>query len=210
MKQVLLADNQFLTREGLKHTLSYLTDYQLIGEVFNRKELRSFLSARQPEIVILDHSDADSFGFESIDVIRDKAPQSSILIVSEKEDKSHAIKTIEKGISNYILKKCGKEEFAFALKAAASKEKFICSSVLDKLLGVRTLTAGKGGQKLLSSRETEIIRYIAAGTTSSAIAETLNLSIHTIGTHRKNIMKKLGFKKASELVLFAIKEGIIG
>lgn len=213
--KLLIADNYPIVREGIKHLINNHSFIEIIGETENSKNLFEKIKLLQPEIIIIDFNYPEYFQVEDIKAIYELLPDVSILVISSNENKNEILKSIEYGVINYILKNCEKKEFISALEATIKKERFLCGRVIDAILDKKfksNIPAIKLNSKRgikLSQREIEIIFYISNGFTNNQIAAKLELSIHTINTHRKNILKKLKLKKSSELIIYAINNGII-
>ncbi|MDB5271776.1 MAG: hypothetical protein JWO58_143 [Chitinophagaceae bacterium] len=206
---VLLADNQLLIREGLKSMLAADRSFDIVGEAMDSQELANEVQKKKPDLVIIDYSLPGFFCAEDIKVIYGLSATTTILVITTNQNNNDILKVLEYGVSNYILKLCAKEELMGAIYATIKKEKFVCSKVIDVILNKHFPPEDSCRGVSLSQREIEIVELISKGYTNSMIAESLFLSIHTISTHRKNILKKIGVRKSSELVMYAIKTGII-
>lgn len=210
-QSVLLADPDTLTRLGLKIIIDELPGFEVIGEAEDNTSLRSALDQLQPQIVILDYHSPESFGLESVSVVRSLLPKTKILVISSDHEKESIYKVLENGVHSYVTKSCGVEEIQDAIKATARGEKFFCTKVIDYLL---EKSFAKEEDKdcapsPLTPREIEVVQLIAKGLIAKEIAGQLNLSTHTVYTHRKNIMKKLNLNTSSELVLYAVSNGLL-
>lgn len=199
MINLLIADNQILTREGLIAILSDYRNIHIIGSVSTLAELEQLLAGIRPEVIIMD---IQHFSVSEILDIRSRY-NVQILILSNRQHKNEILQAIEHGIKNYIFKECSTQEITDAIHATAKGEQFFCERTMQTLFGHKLPPKKVDGMPLLSYRETEIVQLIAEGMANKDIAEKLYLSVHTIKTHRKNIIKKLGFtfKHASELIL---------
>jgi len=213
--KILIADAHTLTREGLKSLLSKRKNIQVCGEAKDSRELSVKIKKTNPDIVIIDFFIPDHFSIDDIAFIRKKYPQTSVLVISTNQNKRDVLKVLDYGVNSYLLKECDEEEVINAVYASAKKEKFFCGRVMDAILEKATHHCPNGSvcnhcqAVSLSEREVEIIKLIAESYTTKDIADKLYLSFHTIGTHRKNIFKKLNIRSSSELILYAIKKGIV-
>ncbi|MES2591851.1 MAG: response regulator transcription factor [Bacteroidota bacterium] len=207
--KVLIADSQLLVREGIRSLLSKTKDIQVVGEVQEGKELSSKISKMKPDVVIIDYHLPGFFEIDDIKMIHKNFPDTNIMIVTANQHKNDILKVLEYGVNNYILKLCDKEEFLNAVYASAKKEKFFCGKVVDAILEKHFPKKEHCEAANLTPREVEIIKLISEGLTNGKIAQKLYLSIHTVSTHRKNILKKLGLNNTSELIMYSIKTGII-
>lgn len=213
--KILIADTHTLTREGVKSLLAKRKDIHIAGEAKDTKELAEKIKKINPDIVIIDFYIPDHFSIDDIAFIRKNHPQISVLVISTNKNKEDILKVLDFGVNSYLLKECDEEEVINAVYASAKKEKFFCGRVMDSILEKVTHHCPIGSMchhcqpVSLSEREVEIIKLIAEGYTTNEIAEKLFLSFHTISTHRKNIFKKLSIRSSSELILYALKKGIV-
>jgi len=205
---IVLADAEFLIRVGLKHLLRN-EPFQIVGEAENEKELLQLLQETQPQVVILDYNQPKSFAHETVQKINTVSPNTNILIISSDNDKQSIYTVLEDGVNSFLTKHCDDGEIVDAVQATAKGERFFCNTVLEFILEKSFSKEEKFVTTPLTPRETEIVRLVAKGLIAKEIAKELNLSTHTVYTHRKNIMKKLNLNTASELVLYAVNQGIV-
>jgi len=209
--RVLIADSHFLFREGLKNLLAGNSDIAIAGEAQNSAELQLLLPALTPDLVIIDFQQPGYFSRADLSVIHETAPQTNILLISSYNKKEDTLYALESGINCIVLKECGGEEVVNAIYSAVRQEKFFCHKVLDIILD-KTLSlndADNCDPIFLTDREIEIVKLIAEGLTTKDIAEKLFLSFHTVSTHRKNIFRKVGITNSSELVRYAVRQGLV-
>lgn len=162
------------------------------------------------DLLVLDYLALDTFGSVEIQLLKKQYPKMAILILSQDNDEERIIEFISAGVDGYITKVCSLQEIQFALEALLSHRKYYCSRIMDILVRA----SGHSNQEqdpasLLSSREIKIIERIAKGQSTSEIASELCLSVHTINSHRKNILRKTNVKNQAALVYKALTEGII-
>jgi len=205
---VLVCEGQFLSRAGIKSIVDNHPFYQVSGEASSQEELEAKLALNQYDIVTIDVQNDGKFGIEAISLIQDMAPKTEILVISNEEEKKSIYDVLGRGINRYITKYCREDEIYQALDACRSKEKYYCSKVLDIIINK---TFGQETEKIteLTPREVEIVSLIAQGKMAKEISGLLNVSIHTIYTHRKNIMKKLEISSPVELITYAINKGLV-
>lgn len=206
--KILLADAQPLVGVGQKHLLSDAAEYEITGFVSNSRELRSKIREYKPDLLIIDYDYPGAFSIADIQETYRHTPGTRILVVSANENSQDIRNILASGVRNYILKKCSREEFVFAVQAAAKGEKYLCGHI-ERVLQHTSKQESIPQHSQLSEREIEIIRLISGGFTSGKIARHLYLSIHTVATHRKNILKKLKLRKSSDLIMYALKQGLI-
>lgn len=207
---IIIADAQYLTRVGLRHLLATQPHFNICGEAGNEVELLEQLRQHFVRVVILDYDHPDSFSHETILQIKRVSPATNVLVVSDDSDKMSIYQVLENGVHSFLTKSCHEDEIIDAVRATAKDEKFFCTRVLDFLL------EKSFGTKVdvcvptpLTPRQIEIVKLTARGLIAKEIADTLNLSIHTVYTHRKEILKKLELKTSSELVMYALNNGIV-
>lgn len=213
MKQysVLLADEQPLVRLALHQLLGRKEEYRIVGEVINEEEMLASLRVNKPDLVIIDYSQSENFSSKSIAKIKLVSPQSQVLVISSDTRKDNIAQVLESGVTSFLTKTCGLGEILDAAQAALKGDKFFCTRVIDFLLekSFAKETEVNCAPTPLSSREIEIVQLSAKGLIAKEIADVLNLSTHTVYTHRKNIMKKLQINSSSELVLYAVSKGLV-
>jgi DNA-binding NarL/FixJ family response regulator len=204
-EKVLVADNQFLTREGILSLLKKSAYKISVDLVDFKTELIEKITVEKPAIVIVD---PDTFDFDSLDeieMIRKYSPLTEILVISNNLDNNEVHHIIEAGVNQYILKSSDEKEFHDAFTAALSGKRYLCSEVLDIVLSKKQ----QPEQTKLTASEMEIIRLLAEGLTAKEIASRKFISVHTVNTHRKNIFRKLNVNSTSELIMLSIRSGII-
>jgi DNA-binding NarL/FixJ family response regulator len=213
MKQysVILADEQPLVRLALRQLLGQKEHYQIVAEVCNEEEMLAAIRVNRPNLVIVDYSQSESFRPSSIAKIKTISAQTQVLVISADTRKDNIAQVLELGITSFLTKTCGLNEVLEAAQATLKGEKFFCGRVIDFLLekSFAKETEVNCSPTPLSVREIEIVQLSAKGLIAKEIADTLNLSTHTVYTHRKNIMKKLQISSSSELVLYAVSKGLV-
>jgi DNA-binding NarL/FixJ family response regulator len=159
--------------------------------------------------LIVDYSLLDFEGFEDLNAIKKRHPSLTILILTSNITRNEITEFNKLYINNILDKNADKEEFFSCIEAALKGKKYYSSSILDMILETKDRSGTTDEAFHLTSSEIEIVRLIAQGLTTKEIARLKFLSSHTIMTHRKNILRKLGVSNASELIMYAIRNGII-
>ena len=210
MVRILLADAQYLVREGLKSILAHQPDMQIVGEVADEKAMLSAIGQYLPDLIILDHDTLQFYSDHRWPDFLDLASQHRFLIISQDHDRSRITNMLEQGINTILTKYCDEDEIVNAIRASMKGEKYFCTKVLDILVdSVREDSRDTCAPTCLTAREAEIVQLIASGCKTRDVAEKLHLSPHTINTNRKNIFKKLGIRSGNELILYALNTGLI-
>jgi len=211
--KITIADKQTIVRIGMIGILKDHFKTLVVDEVSDFTALTESLKANKPELLILDFEQVDSFNITNLPDIHELSPTTRIMVLTNDENEEDILKVLELGIQGYLLKDTSYNEFISAIEAVLKNGKYYCSKVIDMLYNKHI---SKPIQKPISEipqeltpKELEIIRLIAEGRITKEIAEILFISVHTVNTHRKNIFKKLNIKNSSELIMLAIKKGIV-
>ena len=209
-QQVIIADAQYLSRQGLKSMISANPFYEVIGEAKRHEELEQLLNVLEVDLVIIDYNQNGHFGTESISLIHELKPLANVVVVSDDDEKRSVYQVLERGVSNFVTKKCEKHELEQAIDAATKQQKYYCSKILDIIIDKSFGRENRlPGIEVLTERESDILTRIASGKVAKEISVELGVSIHTVYTHRKNIMKKLKINSPVELVMFAVNHGLV-
>jgi len=210
--KILIADNSFLIREGFRSVIADNSDLKLVGEVDKAEDISEKLLLAHPNVLVIDYT-SEFFSIDVLKTIAQKFPEVNILAVTNPQSRQTISKAIENGVVSHLLKDCGRDEIIEAIYSTAKGQKFFCGKIIDGALKEKELNSSQGvscdGIKL-SAREIEIIQLVSEGLSNKEIAERLFLSVHTITTHRKNIMSKLGVNNTAGLVMFAIRQNLLG
>ncbi|MBI4929576.1 MAG: response regulator transcription factor [Bacteroidetes bacterium] len=223
--KILIADNSFLIREGFRSVINENSNFKLVGEAQKAEDLSEKLLLHLPHVLVIDYTSL-YFCIDDILVIHQHFPEVNILAVTNPQSKTIISKAIENGVVSHLLKDCGKDEIIEAINNTAKGQKFFCGKIIDTILTDKDASASlpvNTGQTSMtktaervscdgikpSVREIEIIQLVADGLTNKQIADKLFLSVHTVTTHRKNIMSKLGVNNTAGLVMFAIRQNLI-
>lgn len=210
-----LADSQTLTRLGLKHLLTEQAGADVTFEAASETELWRALSRHSADVVILDYDHPEAFSPATVEQLRRQYPAVNLLIISSDDDPASISQVLQQGVNSYLTKACGEKEILDAVAATARGDKFFCTRILDFLLERSfaapepTVAAPAEPATPLSPRELDVLKLVARGYVAKEIARELNLSTHTVYTHRKNIIKKLELNSPSEMVLYAINYGLV-
>jgi DNA-binding NarL/FixJ family response regulator len=213
-KRILIADGQELSRVGLKRIIDEDPGLECAAELSEGNSLLEAIRKEDPDVVLIDHT-SSGFHIEQVARVLEEAPRSRFVAITP--DRSGlAIQTaLRSGIMSYIKKDCSVQEIRNSLHETAKGQKFFCGKILEAISEVGLELENIGREYLdceavsLSERESEIIKLIAEGYTNGRIAEKLFISDHTVTTHRKNIMKKLGVRNTAGIVLYAVKTELV-
>jgi DNA-binding NarL/FixJ family response regulator len=212
--QVILADSNELIRLGLRTILNAQQQMSIVGEATNGEELMSMLKTFGADIVLIDFT-AHGFSIDVVPKALAKYKNLRFVAITEAQHATILIDALKSGVTSYVKKDCELSEIIDAVKETAQGKQFFCGQLLETIqkanidLNELNTEEFSCGPVVLSERENEIITLIAEGQTNEQIAEFLFLSKHTVNTHRKNIMAKLGVKNTAGIVMYAVKTGLV-
>jgi DNA-binding NarL/FixJ family response regulator len=208
---IIIADSRYLSRKGLAMILDENADFNLMAEALNGVDLINLSKVQSPDLIIIDYTSVN-FGIDIIGQIVKKIPKIKLLAITEIQTSEIIAGGLRMGINSHLLNDCDKDEIVEAIYKTALGERFLCGKITrlvmeEKLENVSIYSSCQGMN--ISDREMEIIALIAEGNSNKEIADKLFLSTHTITTHRKNIMNKIGVNNTAGLVLFAVRENLV-
>ena len=207
---ILHANSNVLMSFGLKSLLSRGGGVESVKNVTHETQLFQALEESTYDVVIVDPNSKGHFSSETVLKLREKSKSQKMLIISSTANTAEVLNVLEKGVEGYLTRECDEDEIIHAIFAIAKGEKFYCNKVMDIILNKQYSPDEDNCEPTaLTQRESEITALIAKGMTNKGIAEQLHLSPHTVHTHRKNILRKLGINSVSELTLYAINVGLV-
>lgn len=212
--KVIIADNNDLVRVGLKTIISNEISISAMIEARNKEELLTATSESKSAMVLIDYT-TNEFGIEVIPQVLAKNRHIKFIAITPEQSASTLVDAFRSGIRSYIKKDCDIQEIKDAIRETSVGNRFFCGKILETIqksnIDVEDLKLDSFSCEAvgISERENEIITLIAEGNTNEEIAEILFLSKHTINTHRKNIMAKLGVKNTAGIVMYAVKMNLV-
>jgi DNA-binding NarL/FixJ family response regulator len=200
---VLLVDDHALVRRGFRRMLEDETSFEVVGEASDGMEAVKRAEELRPKVIVMDCALPQVNGIEATRRILLKLPDTAILMLSMHSEDTLVKQAMDAGALGYILKNAMDLDLVAAIKQVAAGK-----TVLDSQI---TRTGGLRGERDtgLTPRELEILQHIVAGKSNKEIATELNLSVNTVSVHRANIMDALGIHKTAELVVYAIRNGLV-
>jgi len=211
--RTLLADHSELALVGLQAVLGGVERIELVGVARDAIELQAQLVRQKPDVVLIDHT-AEGFGAKAIREGLRRSKRSRFVAITPDPSQVALMSAIRAGVTSYIKKDCGIDEIIDAVLQTADGDKFFCGKILESLRKASFDVDQFLQEPLscmpvtLSERECQVIALIAEGQSYTRIAEQLFLSAHTVTTHRRNIMQKLGVNNTAALVMYAMKNGL--
>ena len=211
--RILLADDHAILRRGLKALLDREADMEVVGEAADGRETLKQVEELRPDVVVLDITMPNLNGIEAARQIQAKGWGTAIIILSMHSDEGYVLRALRAGAKGYLLKDTVEAELIRAIQAVAGGKAYFSPEV-SKLL-VEEYVQGmqqrglEDSYELLTPREREVLQLLAEGKSSKDIARLLELSVHTVDTHKSNLMQKLSLHSMAELILYAVRKRII-
>jgi len=211
--RIVLADDHTIIRSGLRLLLEQQADFKVVAEGEDGRQAVQLVAKHHPDVVILDIGMPQLNGIEATRQIVAQEGHPNVVILSMHSDESYVLRALKAGARAYILKNAAEADLIRAVRAVSEGKSFF-SPVISKMLledYVRQVREKEveDSYDLLTPREREILQLLAEGKTNKEVASVLGLSPHTIETHRGNILEKLHLHSAAELILYAVRKGII-
>lgn len=206
---VLLADDHRLVREALRSALARERDIRVVAEVGGGQAAIECVRTQHPDVVVLDIGLPDLNGIETAARIQKLGGTTRVVALSAYSDKRFVTEMLRAGASAYVSKSAAGTELVVAIRAVAAGGSYLSPDVAGALVAEVRSAGADGAPARLGRREREVLRLIAEGLRSSAIAEKLHISVATVEVHRRNIMRKLGVHSIAELTRYAVREGIV-
>lgn len=204
MIKILIADDHAVVRRGLRQILSETEDLHVAAEASNAGEVVARVQQERFDVIVLDISMPGGSGIELIPEIRRLRPEARVLVLTMFSEEEYAIRAIRAGAAGFLTKEAAPDKLVDAVRKLASGGRFISTELAEALASVVAGEAKGPPHELLSNREYEILKAIGSGRTVSQIAETLNLSVKTVSTHRTRILRKMAMKTNAELTHYVI------
>jgi DNA-binding NarL/FixJ family response regulator len=215
MKQtrVLLADDHKLMSAGLRMIVEQHAEFTVVGEADDGRQAVALVETLKPDVVVMDIAMPRLNGIEAAAQIAETHPEIGIVMLSMHSDEGYVLRALKAGARAYLLKDSAELDLIRAITAVIDGKSFFSPAVSKVLLEDYMRKLSRSGAEdsfdLLSPREREILQLVAEGNSSKEVATLLNLSVHTVETHRANIMQKLSLRGIPELILYAVRKGLI-
>lgn len=214
MAKIIIADSNHLIRTGLNAIISQYNQFQLLGEAGNETELCEMVRNFNPDIILIDFA-AKDFSIDVIPRCIKINNRLKFVAITGEQTGNTIVSALRAGVTSYIKKDCDIHEIVDSIKETADGGRFFCGQILQTIrreaIDINDLNLSEFNCEpvAISERELEIIKYIAEGYTNIEIAEKLFLSPHTVNTHRKNILQKLGVNNTASIVMYAVKTNLV-
>jgi len=211
--RVLLADDHKLIRAGLVLVVQQQPDLQVVGEADDGRQAVEMVNSLKPDVAVMDIGMPNLNGIEAAQQITQSHPQTAVVMLSMHADEGYVLRALKAGARAYLLKDSATSDLVQAIRAVVEGKSFFSPAVskvlLQDYLRKMRRTGAEDSYDLLSPREREVLQLVAEGKSNKEVANLLNLSVYTVETHRAKIMQKLNLKGVPELILYAVRKGII-
>jgi DNA-binding NarL/FixJ family response regulator len=213
MTRIVLADDHTIVRNGLRLVLERQPDFSVVAEAANGREAIEAVARTTPDVVVLDIAMPILNGIEAAKRISSEQPRTAVVILSMHSDEAYILRALKAGARAYLLKDSAESEMIQAIRAVCAGKAFFSPAVsrvlADDYLRQVKQQGAEDPYDLLTARERELLQLIAELKSTKDIAALLGLSPHTVDTHRGNLMQKLNMHSIPELILYAVRKGII-
>jgi len=211
--RILLADDHTIVRKGLRMLLENHEGFHVVAEAADGREAIALAQEHQPDIVVMDLAMPVLNGIEAARQICGNGTPSAIVFLSMHSDESYVLKALKSGAKGYLLKDSAEQDLINAVKTVSEGKAFFSPAISRMLVEdyVRQMHAQRvdDSYDLLTTREREILQLLAEGRSNKDVAAVLDLSLHTVETHRGHIMQKLNLHSGAEIILYAVRKGVL-
>ena len=211
--RILLADDHTVMRAGLRLLLERHENFEVVGEAADGREAVEIAAEQKPAVVVMDVAMPHLNGVEAARQILSRNPEIAIVMLSMHSDESYVLRSLKAGARAYLLKDSAEADLIAAIQAITEGRSFFSPGVRALLKEDYIYRLQKFGAddtyELLTAREREVLQLVAEGRSNKEVASLLGLSLYTVETHRTHILQKLNLHSVPELILYAVRKGII-
>ena len=211
--RILLADDHTVMRRGLRMLLESRPEFKVVAEASDGRQAVQQAEETQPDVAVVDIAMPNFSGIEAAQRIISAQPRTAVVILSMHSDEGYVLRALKAGAKGYLLKDSAEGDLMEAIKAVHQGKTFFSPEISRMLVEdyVREIRSRgvEDSYDLLTSREREILHMLAERQSNKEIAAALNLSPYTVETHRRNLQEKLNLHSLAELILYAVRKGIV-
>src|SRR6516165_1427173 len=211
--RILLADDHTVVRDGLRALLEKQPDMAVVAEAADGRDSVRLAEEQAPDVVVMDIAMPNMNGIEATRRILSANPRTAVVMLSMHQDESYVLRSLKAGAKGYLLKDSLRGDVIDAIRAVAQGRAFLTRKVRLMLQEdyVRHMESRglEDSYDLLTDREREVLHMVAEGKSNKEVAGLLNISPTTVETHRAHILQKLGIHSVPELILYAVRKGIV-
>jgi DNA-binding NarL/FixJ family response regulator len=208
--RVVLADDHTLVRAGVRRILESHAEVEVVGDVADGDAALALLAEQPVDVLVLDLTMPGRDGFEVLREAKSLRPALKVLVLTMHDNPEYVLRAVQQGADGYLLKDSAAQDLLAAIEAVTAGGAYYSQPVQRALSEmVRTPTGPPRPLEVLTDREREVLRLVAAGHSTKEIAAQFGISARTVETHRANLMRKLGLRSVARLTQFAIREGLV-
>ena len=208
--KVFLADDHAVVRAGLRALLEGNNDITVVGEAANGREALAGIEQSDPDVAVLDISMPELGGIEAAEIVHERCPGVKIVMLSAASDVESVHRALRAGAQGYVPKFSAGTELVDAVRKVSAGQRYLAQSIAEAMVeGYSREVQAKSPLELLSRRERQVLQLIAEGRSVPEIARLVSISPRTVETYRARLYEKLGIKDLRELILFAVKHGLV-
>ena len=210
--RIMLVDDHPLIREAIGHLIAQAADFELVGEAADGRECLARLADLRPDIVVLDIAMPHLNGEQVARELRHRYPDIKIIALSGYADRQFVRAMSKAGVKGYVLKSASGRELITALRAVADGKHYLSPDVTGAVMTLWDESPSDGVEVTadgLGKREKQVLKLIAEGQRSAAIARKMSITVATVEAHRRNILRKLQLHSAADLTRYAIRHGLV-
>lgn len=211
--RVLIADDHPMIRSGVRALLERGNEFEIVAEASDGNEAVELAYAHKPSLILMDVGMPRLSGTDAAQLIAEKMPGTRIIMFSMHSDEAYVLRALKAGARGYLLKASPEADVLAAFRTVAAGNAWFSPSITKMLVEEYVAEVRRRGVEdsydLLGRREKEILHLLVSGETNRSIAETLHITLSTVETHRNNIMQKLNLHTIAELILYAVRKGLI-
>ena len=212
MTTIVLADDHHVVRQGIRSLLEGEPDLQVIGETADGLEVIQLVETLHPDILVLDLMMRDINGIDVTREVSKRSPSTSVVILSMYGNEAYVLEALRAGAKAYVLKESSADELVRAIHEAVVGHRYLSSPLSERAIEEyirKTEDTALDPYETLTTREREVLHMAAQGSTNADIATRLYISRRTVETHRANMMRKLGMHTQTDLIRYALQQGIL-
>jgi DNA-binding NarL/FixJ family response regulator len=209
MIRVLIADDHPIFRDGLRRLIEDSPGMEVVGEAATGQEVIEVASKLRPQVVVCDVRMPGRGAIETIQELKRLLPEVTILMLTGQPEDHFALRCLKEGAAGYMTKGSATDQLIDAIRKVASGGRYISETLAEMLVLTLDKDRGASPHERLSDREFQVMSLIAMGKTPKEIAEELILSVKTVSTYRARILEKMSLKNNAELMLYAVREGLV-
>jgi DNA-binding NarL/FixJ family response regulator len=209
--RILIVDDHAILREGVRALLAAHPDFEVVGEASDGLQAIEEVGRLDPDVVLMDIAMPGLGGIEATLELKKQGRRARVLILSQYEDREYVRRLLKAGVSGYVLKKSAGGELANAIRAVHRGGLVLDPAVARAAMSEGGPAAGAAADpyEALTDREKQVLKLVAEGKSNKEVADALGISVKTAMTHREHVMEKLHLHNRTELVRFAIRQGVI-